>query len=131
MDAADEVALRGEEEDQQPGQPINGWARAFGHIEVAPILALNSGSPVNVVTGSDDNRSRAFPFTSRPLRVTRNAARLPSSATVDVRVLKYFDIKPHGKIDLVVEAFNLFNRTNVSQNNAVFGPPASGLNRYD
>jgi hypothetical protein len=42
--------------------------------------------------------------------------------TLDLRILKYFDIKPHGKLDLVVEAFNLLNRTNVSQINPVFGP---------
>jgi hypothetical protein len=47
-------------------------------------------------------------------------------------MLKYFDIKPHGKLDLVVEAFNLLNRTNVSQLNAVYGPlltPASSFGR--
>ena len=45
-----------------------------------------------------------------------------STATLDLRILKYFNIKPHGKLDLVVEAFNLLNRTNVSQINAVYGP---------
>lgn len=122
----------GDEEDQQPGQPATMWTRAFSHIEIAPIVTLASGSPVNAVTGGDDNQSRAFPFTSRPLGVPRNAARLPSTATMDVRILKYFDIKPHGKLDLVIEAFNLLNRTNVTQINAVYGPlltPASGFGR--
>src|SRR5262249_41150113 len=112
----------GEEEDRTPGNVPNRWVRAFGHIEIASILALGSGGPVNVVTGADDNGTRAFPFTSRPLGFSRNAARLPSSATLDLRVLKYFVIKPHGKLDLVVEAFNVVNRTNVSQINAVYGP---------
>ena len=98
------------------------WVRAFSHIEIAPILTVGSGGPANVVTGGDDNRTGAFPFTSRPLGLSRNAARLPSSASLDLRVLKYFHIKPHGKLDLVVEAFNLLNRTNVSQINAVYGP---------
>jgi hypothetical protein len=111
----------GDEEDQQPGQPMGTWTRAFSHIEVAPIFTWGSGTPINVVTGADDNRSGAFPFTSRPLGMARNSERLPASATLDVRVLKYFDVKPHGKLDLVVEAFNLLNRTNVSQINAVFG----------
>jgi hypothetical protein len=52
---------------------------------------------------------------------TTNATRLPSSTTLDLRLLKYFQIKPHGELDLVVEAFNLLNRTNVSQINAVYG----------
>jgi len=89
---------------------------------MAPILTIGSGGPVNAVTGGDDNRTGAFPFTSRPLGFSRNAGRLPSTATVDLRILKYFNIKPRGKLDLVVESFNLLNRTNVSQINAVYGP---------
>ena len=106
------------------------WTRAFSHIEVAPIFTLGSGTPVNVLTGGDDNRSRAFPFTSRPQGLTRNSERLSSSATLDLRILKYFDIKPRGKLDLVVEAFNLLNRTNVSQINAVFGPGLTPLRTF-
>ena len=112
----------GEEEDRKPGDTPGAWVRAFSHIEIAPILTMGSGGPVNVVTGGDDNGTRAFPFNSRPLGLSRNAARLPSSATLDLRVLKYFNVKPHGKLDLVVETFNLLNRTNVSQINAVYGP---------
>jgi hypothetical protein len=111
----------GEEEDRTPGVEPGVLVRAFSHIEVAPILTIGSGGPVNVVTGGDDNQTRAFPFTSRPLGLSRNAARLPSSASLDLRVLKYFIVKPHGKLDLVVEGFNLLNRTNVSQTNAVYG----------
>jgi hypothetical protein len=117
----------GEEEDQQPGQPMGPWTRAFSHIEMAPIFTFGSGTPVNVVTAGDDNRSRPFPFTSRPLGLSRNAQRLSSSATLDLRILKYFDIKPHGKLDLVLEAFNLLNRTNVAQINPVFGPGLTPL----
>ncbi len=34
----------------------------------------------------------------------------------------FFPIKPHGRLDLVAEAFNLFNRVNVTALNAVYGP---------
>jgi hypothetical protein len=122
----------GEEEDRRPGEVPSVWVRAFSHIEMAPIVTVDSGAPVNVVTGGDDNRTGAFPFTARPLGMSRNAARLPSTATLDLRILKYFDIKPHGKLDVVVEAFNLLNRTNVSQINAVYGPlltPRSSFGR--
>jgi hypothetical protein len=96
--------------------------RAFSHIEVAPILTVGSGLPANVLTGGDDSRTRAFPLTARPLNVGRNSFRQPASATLDLRILKYFTIKPHGKLDLVVEAFNVLNRTNVTQVNTVYGP---------
>jgi len=36
-------------------------------------------------------------------------------------VWKFFRIKPHGKLVVVVEAFNLLNRMNVTQLNAVYG----------
>ena len=125
----------GEAEDRRPEQTPAAWVRAFSHIEVAPILTVGSGSPANVITGGDDNRTHAFPFTSRPLGVARNSWRLPASATLDVRILKFFNIKPHGKLDLVVEAFNVLNRTNVTQVNTVYGPlstPArSFLRRID
>jgi len=42
-------------------------------------------------------------------------------------VWKFFRIKPHGKLDVVVEAFNLLNRMNVTQLNAVYGFGAVGL----
>ena len=119
----------------RPVKAPNGWTRAFSHIEVAPILTVDSGHPINVVTGGDDNQTGAFPFTSRPLNVGRNSSRLPASATLDIRVLKYFNIKPHGKLDLVIEAFNLLNRTNVNELNTVYGPlsrpcdPSAGRSR--
>jgi hypothetical protein len=112
----------GEEEDHAAGEVMNAWARAFSHIEVAPILTIGSGDTANVTTGGDDNRSRAFPFNSRPIGVARNSSRLASTATLDVRILKYFNVKPHGKLDLVVEGFNVLNRTNVTQVNTIYGP---------
>ena len=112
----------GEEEDRTSGELPNWWIRIFRHIEVAPILTVGSGRPANALTGGDDNRTGAFPFTSRPLNVARNSWRLPAIATLDLRILKYFNIKPHGKLDVVVEAFNVLNRTNVTQVNTVYGP---------
>ena len=120
----------GDEEDLAPGATQSPWARAFSHIEVASILTVGSGHPANAITGGDDNRTRAFPFTSRPLTVGRNSWRLPASATFDVRVLKYFNIQPHGKLDLVIEAFNVLNRTNVTQVNTVYGPFLTPLRSF-
>jgi hypothetical protein len=106
------------------------WVRAFSHIDVAPILTIGTGHPVTVTTGGDDNRTRAFPFTSRPVGVGRNSRRLPGSATLDIRVLKYFNIKPHGKLDLVVEAFNVLDRTNVTHLNTIYGPELTPLSSF-
>ena len=42
-------------------------------------------------------------------------------ANMDFRVLKYFPFGETAKLDVVAEAFNLFNRANVAQVNPVFG----------
>jgi hypothetical protein len=120
----------GDEEDLAPGETPGPWTRAFSHIEVASILTVGSGHPANAITGGDDNRTQAFPFTSRPLNVGRNSWRFPASATLDIRILKYLKIKPHGKLDLVVEAFNVLNRTNVTQMNTVYGPFLTPLRSF-
>jgi len=63
----------GEEEDN--GKKAEGNAarltKIFSHIEVAPILTLESGRPVNPLTGLDSNQSHAFPLSARPLSLSR------------------------------------------------------------
>src|SRR5262249_13352467 len=66
------------------------FTRLFGRIEVAPIFTLESGRPVNPLTGIDSNGNGAFPLSSRPLGFGRNSFRTPMVANVDLRVLKYF-----------------------------------------
>jgi hypothetical protein len=49
---------------------------------------------------------------------------------MDFRALKFFPMGKTSKLDVVAEAFNLFNRPNVSQVNNIYGPawlqPISG-----
>jgi hypothetical protein len=111
----------GDEEDRTPGVTPSLWVRAFSSIEVAPIFTVGSGLPVNPVTGPDDAHTGSTPTVSRPLGLDRNSLRLPTFVTLDVRVLKSISIRPHGKLDFVVEAFNLLNRRNVTELSAIFG----------
>jgi hypothetical protein len=101
--------------------------KILGHIEVAPIVTLSSGRPVNALTGADQEHSRAFPFASRPLGFARNAMRTTSFINFDLRVLKYFPMGGRRRLDLVVEAFNLFNHPNVLSLNSSFGSGAAPL----
>jgi outer membrane receptor for ferrienterochelin and colicin len=114
-----------EEENGTKSDENGGWlTHAFSHIEVAPILTLESGQPVNPLTGLDSNESHAFPLSARPLDLGRNSLKMPPLVTMDFRVLKYFPFGGVTRLDVVAESFNLFNHANVSQINPVFG---SGL----
>ena len=116
----------GEEEDKGGTQQQNaGWlTQTLSHIEVAPILTVESGRPVDPLTGLDSSQSHAFPLSARPLALGRNSLSTPALATTDFRVLKYFPFGGVKRLDVVAEFFNLFNSANVSEINPVFG---SGL----
>jgi len=116
----------GDEEDKgEKSKEHAGWlTQTFSHIEIAPILTLESGRPVDPLTGLDSNQSHAFPLSARPLGLGRNSLNAPALATMDLRVLKYLPFRGVRRLDLVAESFNLFNSANVSQINPVFG---SGL----
>ncbi len=117
-------------EDQGSRGPAGnpGWvSRIFGHIELAPIITVGTGRPVDPLVGLDSNRSDAFPLSARPLGFGRNALQTPRAATVDLRVLKYFPVGEHRHLDLVAEFFNLFNRVNASAINPFFGTSAAPL----
>ncbi|MCU1241567.1 MAG: TonB-dependent receptor [Candidatus Acidoferrum typicum] len=118
------------DEDEKGGkaEENSGWlTQTFSHIEVAPILTLESGRPVSPLTGLDSNRSHAFPLSARPLDLGRNSLKTPAIFTMDLRVLKYFPFGGAKRLDVVAEFFNLFNRTNVSEINPVFGSGVSPI----
>jgi hypothetical protein len=108
-----------EEEREKPSGVIS---KLLGNIEAAPILIVGSGRPINPLTGFDANGSGAFPLSSRPLGFGRNSLATTSQVQLDLRVLKFFKIGEHGKLDFVVESFNLLNHTNVVALNQFYGP---------
>ena len=115
----------GEEEEKGAGSQRDILiGKILGHVEIAPIVTFSSGRPVNPLTGADEEHSRAFPLASRPLGLARNALRTPRFINFDLRVLKYFPMGDRRRLDLVVEAFNLFNHPNVLGFNSSSG---SGL----
>jgi hypothetical protein len=118
--------------DVEPNKPVkDDWlTKIFGHIEFAPIITIESGRPLNPLTGLDSNLSDAFPFSSRPTGLGRNSVSTPMLANIDLRVLKYFPVGKTAHLDLVGEAFNLFNRANATQFNPVFGTTILPLPGY-
>jgi hypothetical protein len=118
-----ELPIGEEENTAQP--PKRNWlTRILGHIEVAPIFTVETGRPVNALTGVD-NGSDAFPLAARPVGFGRDSLKTPLLANMDFRLLKYFPMGKSAHLDLVAEAFNLFNRANAAQINPIFGVGAA------
>ena len=114
--------------DEEEGRKSSGViAKVLGNIEAAPILIVGSGRPIDPLTGFDANRSSAFPLPSRPLGFGRNSLSTPSQVQFDLRVLKFFKVGEHGKLDFVVESFNVLNHTNVVALNQFYGPENSPI----
>ena len=97
-------------------------------VELSSIVTIGSGRPYNILAGVDLNgdgdggatdRARAT-LTDIGTSVHRNAGTLPMHATVDVRLARRF---PVGRmsVDGIFEVFNLFNRSNYTAVNNVFG----------
>jgi hypothetical protein len=110
-----------EEEKGAASEPDTLIGSIMSHIEIAPIITLSAGRPINPLTGSDEEHSRAFPLASRPLGFGRNTLLTSRFINFDLRALKYFPMGERRRLDLVVEAFNLFNHPNVLSLNSVFG----------
>jgi len=100
-------------------------------LQVSSIVTAASGRPFTPLAGADlngDGDGGAFP-PDRARRnpadaassVGRNSGTMPAQMTVDVRLRKRFTMPAGAAIDVIAEAFNLFNRSNFSEVNPAFG----------
>jgi hypothetical protein len=100
-------------------------------VELSSIVTIGSGRPYNILAGVDLNgdgdggaTDRARTTLSDPrTSIERNAGTLPAQANVDVRLARRF---PAGRmsVDAIFEVFNVFNRSNFTQVNNIFGTGA-------
>lgn len=107
-------------------------------IQLSSIVTVASGRPYNILAGADlngDGDGGAFPAdrarrnpADEASSVTRNSERLPRQATVDLRVSRRFPLKGTVSLDGLFEVFNLFNRTNFTEINNIFGTGAYPAN---
>ncbi|PYY17451.1 MAG: hypothetical protein DMG60_11585 [Acidobacteria bacterium] len=84
-----------------------------GGWELAGVFNAQSGQPYTAVVSSDLNndlnsRNERAPGTSR------NQFRLPAIYTVDPRITRNVNITERAKLQLIAEAFNLFNHQNIT-----------------
>jgi len=99
----------------------------FGGWTLAPAITIFSGLPFtaqadNNLTGSSGGGARV-PF------ITRNVFRAPSQATVDFRLSRRFNFSESTNLEFLAEAFNLFNKVNVtSVNDTLYSLDSSDAN---
>jgi hypothetical protein len=103
-------------------------------IQLSTIITVASGRPYSILAGADlngDADGGAFPSDrarQNPLdassSVGRNTGTMPNQATVDIRLSRRFGIGKDVSVDGIFEVFNLFNRTNYTEINNIFGTGA-------
>jgi hypothetical protein len=92
---------------------FNGPAKAIlGGWELSFILTAASGQPYEGLVGSDLNND-SNRFTDRLPNEGRDRFTLPATWSLDPRFLKNINITERAKLQLFVEAFNIFNHFNV------------------
>ncbi len=100
---------------------VNGLVRIGGVVDLAPVLFLSSGQPLNVTTGRDDNGDTIF--NDRPVGFARNSGRTAGFAQVDLGLLREMGVGG-ARLQLRADIFNVFNRANFS---GFFNYGASGV----
>jgi len=104
-----------------------------GGFTLTPVFRANSARPFNLLVGSDLNQD-FHSTTDRPPFAGRNTGRGPNFWTVDLRVMRAIRLSESTRIELMGEAFNIFNRLNFrSVNNTVgvLAPPFNVTGRKD
>jgi len=117
--------------DQRHRFVLSALGQLPGGFQLSGIVTLGSGRPFTALSGVDSNgdgltvtdRARRDPRDPAS-RVQRNGEGMPGLATVDARLSRRFALPRHTSLELLVEAFNLFDRVNYSDVNNVFGPGA-------
>ncbi len=121
----------------------NGVFELPGGFSLGALLATNTGRPFNTLIGSDDNgdgnaNDRAVVDDSNRQKVLdmgldlpeglqpRNSGRQPGVFNLDLRVAKNVEFGKKGRMELMVEVFNVFNNANRFTTSNVIGSPSFG-----
>jgi hypothetical protein len=95
-------------------QTMGGMSRAiFGGWTISGIASWQSGQPYSAVVNTDINND-GNARNDRAPGFARNSFRLPSQFSVDPRLTKDLGLFGGARLQLIAEAFNLFNSSNVN-----------------
>ena len=92
------------------------------HFSVSGIVTVQSGRPFTIFVGGDANGD-TNPVTDRVGLSPRNSYIGDPLRSVDLRVSRRFPLRDGRSLDVIFDAFNLFNRDNVDEVFSVYGSP--------
>ncbi|MDQ3088439.1 MAG: carboxypeptidase regulatory-like domain-containing protein, partial [Acidobacteriota bacterium] len=95
-------------------------SKIFSNFVFSPIFNYGSGRPFNLLLGFDangDGRSQS----DRPGDIGRNTGLGESFYSFDARLSRRFRFSEFRNLEILVEGFNLFNRTNLQGINNIVG----------
>ena len=98
----------------------NIWKRILTGFNASYIFRYGSPLPFNIVTGTDRNNDTNV--NDRPVGIGRNTGKGFNFASLDVRVSRQIRVSERFRLDVIAEAFNVFNRANYQIPNNTFGP---------
>jgi hypothetical protein len=112
--------------DQRHRLVLSGVNHVGWDVWVSAILTATSGRPFTPLAGADlngDGNGGAFPPdrartnpTDESTSVARNSETTANYVNLDLRVSKRIRFGQKGSVDLILDAFNLFNRANFFEN---------------
>lgn len=94
--------------------------RAFGDFKFSTSFSAQAGRRFNVFAGADANGD-GNPLSDRPETLGRNTLIGPKFSSFDLRVARLVRFNERVSADFSVDFFNLFNRTNITDLNTVYG----------
>jgi hypothetical protein len=89
-------------------------------FKFSSILTAQSGRFFTVFAGLDANGD-GNPTSDRPGNLGRNSLEGPGNVSLDVRVARAINLSERWSLELTLDAFNLFNRVNVTDLNTLYG----------
>lgn len=100
----------------------NFTAASWRGFEWSGIVTLQSGRPFTIYTGGDSNGD-TNPVTDRVGLLGRNTYLGDSLRVVDLRLSRSIRLREGAEVQMIVDAFNMFNRPNVDEIFSIYGSP--------
>lgn len=108
---------------QTPEKANRLWADTL----FTPIFRYSSSRPFNLLAGTELNNDR-HNTTDRPYFAGRNTGIGPAFGAFDLRIARRIPVGENRKLEIMAEAFNLFNNLNYTSVNNVVGPISGPFN---